>query len=76
MSRPVEDRLRREAHFGTRVVACYAERAPDIDTMLRRAAAANPERDAVVYGETRLSHRALDERATRIGAGLSPPCSR
>lgn len=61
--------IRHEAHFG-RVIRCFADRAADADAMLRAAAAANPDGDAIVDRDVRLSHRALDERATRIAAGL------
>lgn len=64
--------LRREAHYdGARVVPCYADRAANADAMLRAAAAAHPDRDAVVDGEVRLSHAALDDLATRVAAGLA-----
>ncbi|MEQ8604188.1 MAG: class I adenylate-forming enzyme family protein [Marivibrio sp.] len=61
--------IRHEAHFG-RVIRCFADRAANADAMLRAAAAANPDGDAVVDGDVRLSHRTLDDLATRIAAGL------
>ncbi|MBP5855427.1 acyl--CoA ligase [Marivibrio halodurans] len=63
--------LRREAHFGARLVTCYAERPANVDAMLRAAAEAHGGRDALVDGDTRISHDALDALATRIAADLT-----
>jgi len=63
--------IRRELHFGDRVMPCYAERAASVDALMRAAASANPGGDAVVDGALRLSHMALDSAVTRLAAGLA-----
>jgi len=76
---PSGPNIQREAHFGARVVACYRDRAADMDALLRQACATNPDGDAVVDGPgngpgdgaVRLSHRALDGVVTRLAAGLA-----
>lgn len=63
--------IRRELHFGDRVMPCYAGRPDSADALIRAGAAANPGGDAVVDGTTRLSHMALDAAVTRLAAGLA-----
>lgn len=62
---------RAEAHFGDRVVACFVDRPANADAMLRAAAVANPQGDAVVDGATRLSHAALDAMSDAVAGGLA-----
>ena len=54
--------MRREAHYGDRVVACFAERPASLHRMLDEAVRRNPEGVALVCGEERLSYRQLLER--------------
>ncbi|HVF64223.1 MAG TPA: class I adenylate-forming enzyme family protein [Casimicrobiaceae bacterium] len=61
--------MRMEAHFG-RVMHCYAERPSNVDRMFRDAVAFAPDAEAVIDGDTRLSYRQLEERASRMAAGL------
>ena len=63
--------LRRERHYGERVVRCLAGRPAHIDAMLREAVARGGERTALVCGETRLTYRALDAAVDRLAAGLA-----
>ena len=49
--------LRHETHYGNRVVRCFADRPAHIDAMFREVAARNPDRDALVLGEERISYR-------------------
>lgn len=65
-------RIRRERHYGDRVVACFAERPANVDEMFRRAAADHPEADALVAEDgARLSYAALDDQVERCAAGLA-----
>ncbi|MEM1048347.1 MAG: class I adenylate-forming enzyme family protein, partial [Pseudomonadota bacterium] len=61
---------RHEAHFGDRVVSCFADRHPTIDAMIGAVAAQYPDRDAVVDGNKRLSFAELDRRASVVAAGF------
>jgi long-chain acyl-CoA synthetase len=63
--------LRLEAHFGDRVVACFAERPGSLFALLEEAVARNSDGEAVVCGETRLSYAALDAEIGRLAAALA-----
>ena len=63
--------LRRERHYGGRVVRCFAGRPAHVDAMLREAVARGGERTALVCGGTRLTYRALDAAVDRLAAGLA-----
>jgi O-succinylbenzoic acid--CoA ligase len=62
--------LRLEAHFGDRVIPCFAERPPTIDALLRRTAQRFPQQEALVFEQQRISYRELDGRADAIAANL------
>jgi long-chain acyl-CoA synthetase len=66
--------MRREAHFGDRVVRCFADRHNDIDQWFRAVAARDPDAEALVLDETRLSYGALDKTVGRVAANLAKPC--
>jgi long-chain acyl-CoA synthetase len=61
---------RLEAHYGDRVVACFAERPSSLHAMLMEAVARNPDGDALVCGDERLSYRELLAQSGRLAAGL------
>jgi long-chain acyl-CoA synthetase len=63
--------MRQEAHFGDRVVTCFADRPRSVHELLEDAVRANPDGDALVCGDERLSYRALRERSSRFAAGLA-----
>ncbi len=63
--------LRREVHYGERVVACFAERPANLHALLERALAGNPEGEAVVDGAQRLTYRAFDAEVSRLAGGLA-----
>lgn len=62
---------RQEAHFGDRVVTCFVERPRTLHDMLVEAVRVNPDGDALVCGDARLSYRGLLERSSRVAAGLT-----
>lgn len=69
--------LRRERHFGDREIACFADRPKTVDAMLEAAAATRPDGEAVIDGDTRITHAELRGIAGRVAAlfkesGLSP----
>lgn len=59
-----------EVHFSDRILSCYAARPHSVDQMLREAVDRNPDGEAIVDGETRLTYRALDGMVDRIGGNL------
>ena len=44
---------RREAHYGNRVVSCFAERPATVSDMFDATTAAKPDGEALVSGEQR-----------------------
>lgn len=66
-----DPQLRREHHFGDRVVACYATRPRTVHAMLQEAVAAHPQNTALVSGDTRLTYAALDTEIAHVAAGLA-----
>ena len=62
--------MRREAHFGDRVVRCFAMRPASIDQMLRETVARHGARDALVFEGRSWSWRELAAGVDRIAAGL------
>ncbi|WP_342641078.1 class I adenylate-forming enzyme family protein [Rhodoligotrophos ferricapiens] len=63
--------IRREIHYGTRLVRCFADRPPHIDAMFRKTVARHPEATALVLGDQRLSYRTLDDTVEYIAANLA-----
>ena len=61
---------RYEAHFGDRVVRCYAERPRTVGEMLDQAVARNPHGDALVCGDRRLNWAQVGSHVARLAAGL------
>ncbi len=62
--------LRHEAHFGDRLVLCFADRPRDCFQIFSRALS-RPDSEALVAGPTRLTYAALDAQAAAIAAGLA-----
>ena len=62
--------MRREAHFGDRVVRCFSDRAADTYTVFERTVARCPTKEAVVAGEVRLTYSELADIVERTAAGL------
>lgn len=63
--------LRRELHYGDRVVACHAERPRNVHAMLAEAVARYPHREALICEEVRWTYARLDEEVGRVAAGLA-----
>ena len=62
--------VRREFHYGDRVVTCFAERPADFTAMLLEAVRRRPHAEARVVGEERLSWTALERRSAELARGL------
>ncbi len=62
--------LRLESRFGDRVVPAFCERPVNLWAMIVEAAARNPDGEALIAGDTRLTWRQTVEHSTRIAAGF------
>ena len=62
--------MRREVHFGSRVMHCLSPRPVHIAQMLATALAARPDAEALVIESLRLSWRGLHHAVTKCAAGL------
>src|SRR5271165_4861865 len=63
--------IRRELHFGARVVRCYADRPDNADALVREAARRTPEAEALVQGDRRLTWKQVDAQAAFIAGALA-----
>jgi len=59
-----------EARFGDRVVAAFRERPKTIWAMVVEAALRNPDGEALVCGDRRLTWRDVAQQSARVAAGL------
>lgn len=62
--------MRLEARFGDRVVPAFADRPANIWAMVAEAAAKNPDGEALVCGERRMTWREVVAESASIAAGL------
>lgn len=62
--------MRREAHFGDRLVRCFAVRPAGIDQMFRETVARDGPRDALVFADRTWSWRELAGIVDQVAAGL------
>lgn len=67
---PPAQALRYEAHFETRVVRCFAARPSGLCAMLRKAAAQQPDAEALVDGGQRWTWQQLQDSSARVARGL------
>jgi long-chain acyl-CoA synthetase len=62
--------MRYEAHYGDRVVRCFAERSKGVDQILREAVAARPGGEALVDNGRRFTYAQMDRIVDSVAAGL------
>ena len=62
--------IRREVHFGDRVVRCFADRPANLAQMLQQALEARPDGEALVADGLRLSWRELHHAAAKCAGGF------
>jgi len=62
--------MRLEPRFGDRIVPAFCERPNSIWTMVADAAARNPDGEALVCGDRRMSWREVAQQSARIAAGF------
>ena len=70
-SLPPSVEMRPERRFGDRVVRCFAQRPSSVYEAFARACAADPDAEALVCAQERLSFAQLAQRAARVSAGLA-----
>src|ERR1700674_1096978 len=63
--------IRRELHFGERVVRCFAQRPAHVDAMSGDTAGRHPDREAVALGDTRVTYRTLDAIVDTVAGNLA-----
>ena len=69
-SRYINPAMRLEARFGDRVVPVFCERPKTIWAMVEEAVARNPDGEALVCGDRRMTWREVISTSAQIGAGL------
>jgi long-chain acyl-CoA synthetase len=62
--------IRLEARFGDRVVPVFCERPNSIWAMISEAATRNPDGEALICGDRRMTWREVEQQSARIAAGL------
>ena len=62
--------MRREVHFGNRVVRCFTPRRVHVAQLLADVLATRPDAEALVIGPLRLSWRGLHHAVCKCAAGL------
>ncbi|MGY8678014.1 class I adenylate-forming enzyme family protein [Bradyrhizobium sp. UFLA05-153] len=62
--------MRLEARFADRVVSAFCERPASVWAMIAEAASRNPDGEALICGNARLTWRQAVEQSARIAAGL------
>ena len=63
--------LRRERHYGDRVVACYSDRPRNVNGLLEAAVANHPDKEALICDDTRWTYAQFDQEVGRVAAGLA-----
>ncbi|MDX2205694.1 MAG: class I adenylate-forming enzyme family protein [Hyphomicrobiaceae bacterium] len=63
--------MRREQHYGERVMRCFIERPASAYHLLEQAARRNPHGEALVMGAERLSYLDFEDLVRRCAAGLA-----
>jgi acyl-CoA synthetase (AMP-forming)/AMP-acid ligase II len=62
--------MRLQARFGDRVVPVFGERPPNIWAMVSDAALRNPDGEALICGDCRMTWRDVAQRSAQVAAGL------
>ena len=63
--------MRVEAHYGDRVVRCFADRPKGVDQVLSDAVARNPAGEALVDSDRRFTYAEFDRAVDNVAAGLA-----
>jgi acyl-CoA synthetase (AMP-forming)/AMP-acid ligase II len=63
--------MRREAHYGDRVIECFIERPAGFFDLFARAVRRNPHGEAIVFEHERISWLELDRQVMSVAAALA-----
>ena len=63
--------LRRELHFGDRVLPCYADRPADLGALVRATFFRMAEAEAVIDGDRRMTYAGLEAASDRVAGALA-----
>src|SRR5580765_2859488 len=69
-SQPFIPAMRLEPRFGDRIVPAFCERPKSVWAMVADAMASNPDGEALVCGERRMSWREVARQSAQIAAGF------
>ena len=69
-SQPQIPSMRLEVRFGDRVVPVFCERPANLWAMVAEAAARNPDGEALISGDARLTWRQVAEQSAKIATGF------
>ena len=67
--------MRLEPRFGDRVVPAFCERPKSIPAMVAEAVATNPDGEALVCGDRRMTWREVAQQSAQIAAGFRSSAS-
>lgn len=62
--------IRKEVHFGDRVLNCFADRPSNIQELFAATVARSPDAIAVQDGDLRMTYRELDRMAAQLAGGF------
>ncbi|APE42482.1 O-succinylbenzoic acid--CoA ligase [Sulfitobacter alexandrii] len=67
----ITDRIAVETHFGRSGIKCFSDRPADLNAMLADAVSANPDGEALVCDDLRLTYREVESKVEAVSAGLA-----
>ncbi len=67
----ITDRIATETHFGRTGIKCFSDRPSNLNAMVQEAIDRNPDGEALVCDDVRLTYRALDDQINAVAAGLA-----
>ncbi|KIN71103.1 class I adenylate-forming enzyme family protein [Sulfitobacter guttiformis] len=67
----VTDLISVETHFGRTGIKCFSNRPSDLNAMVQKTVAQNPDGEALVCDDLRLTYRQLDDQVGAVAAGLA-----
>ncbi|WP_298860957.1 class I adenylate-forming enzyme family protein [uncultured Sulfitobacter sp.] len=66
----ITELITRETHFGSRDINCFSDRPDTLDAMFAQSVARNPDGEAMICEDVRLTYGALDAQVDTVAAGL------
>ncbi len=67
----ITDLIAVESHFGRTGTKCFSDRPSDLNIMVQEAVDRNPDGEALVCNDTRLTYCQLDNQISAVAAGLA-----